>query len=303
MKKLIRTIIVLTICGIIIYYRKPVSTFLYKNFIFKKEITIPETTKYKKDLDFNYVKNTNDFYPKERQDILDILYTVINSGWTEFSFYCDDSYKECYNDVNAIARDDTILGQINNFVHPYNTYNTVSLSINNFGKVSILIEHVYSNEEINTIDKKINEIYNKLITPNMSDYDKIKKIHDYIINTTAYDQVKEKDNANINSYKYKSNTAYGPLINNISLCGGYTDAMALFLEKMNIKNYRVASSKHIWNLVYVNNEWKHLDLTWDDPVSKENILTHKFFLINYSSLKNLDKDQHNFDESVYSEGK
>ena len=99
--------------------------------------------------------------------------------------------------------------------------------------------------------------------------------------------------------------AYGPLINKLALCGGYTDTMALFLEKMGIPNYRIASENHIWNLVYINNEWKHLDLTWDDPVTSNgtNILTHKFFLINSTTLNNLDKDQHIFEKDIYIEAK
>lgn len=305
MKKFISTVITILLCLTIVYYRKPIANFLYKNFIFKKEITIPEVTTYKKDLDIKYVKETDNFYPKNKEEVLNVLYTVLNSGWTEFSFYCDDEYKECFDDINKIAADKDILGNINNFVHPYNTYETISLTINNFNKVTVSVKHLYTTSDILAIDKEIDTIYNSLITNSMTDYEKIKKIHDYIINNTKYDQNKAKDETNPNQYKYKSNMAYGPLIHHLALCGGYTDAMSLFLEKMGILNYRIASSNHIWNLVYINEEWKHLDLTWDDPVTStgDNILTHKFFLINTTTLKNLDKEQHNFDSNIYIEAK
>ena len=310
MKKFLGSAITFLICALIIYYRKPIATYLYKNFIFKQEVNIPEVTSYKKENDYEYVKNTNDFSPKNKEEVLNVLYTIINSGWTEFSFYCDDSYKTCNEDINDIAKDNTILGNINNFVHPYNTYSSITLSINNFNRVTVSIEHLYTSSDILKIDKQVDTIYNDLIKPNMSDYDKIKKIHDYIINNTKYDQEKEKDPLDSNKYLYKSNMAYGPLINGIALCGGYTDAMALFLEKMGIDNYRISSENHIWNLVYINEKWKHLDLTWDDPVVtkddknatiNENVLTHKFFLIDTIVLKNLDKDQHNYNTNVYLE--
>lgn len=305
MKKIINWIILLLICLGVIYYRQPIATFLYKNFIFKKEIAIPEVTSYKKEEAFKYVQNTTNFYPKNKSEVLNVLYTILNSGWEEFSFYCDDEYDTCYEDINEIAKDENILGHINNFVHPYNTYESIYLSINNFNKVTVTVKHLYSTADILAIDKEVDRIYKELITPSMSNYEKIKKIHDYIINKTVYDQAKEKDMVNPSAYKYKSNTAYGPLIEHIALCGGYTDAMALFLEKMNIPNYRIASKNHIWNLVYINNEWKHLDLTWDDPVTStgENILTHKFFLINTNTLKNLNESQHVYDENVYLETK
>ena len=309
MKKFLGSIITVITCALIIYYRKPIATYLYKNFIFKKEINIPEVISYKKDEDYKYVQNTTDFSPKNKEEVLNILYTIINSGWTEFSFYCDDSYKDCNKDINEIAKDNSILGNINNFVHPYNTYSSITLSINNFGKVTVNIEHLYTTSDILAIDKEVNTIYDKIINQNMSDYEKIKKVHDYIINNTKYDQEKEKDPLNQNKYLHKSNMAYGPLLNGIALCGGYTDAMALFLEKMGINNYRISSVNHIWNLVYINNEWKHLDLTWDDPVvidnnnERKDVLTHKFFLINTTALKNLDNEQHNYDTNVYLEAK
>lgn len=305
MKKFISSVITILICAVIIYYRKPIATFLYKNFIFKMEITIPEVTTYKKDLNIGYVKETDNFYPKNKEEVLDVLYTVLNSGWTEFSFYCDEEYETCFEDINKIAQDQNILGNINNFVHPYNTYETVSLTINNFNKVTITVKHLYSTSDILAIDKEINKIYNEIINDSMTDYEKIKKIHDYIISNTKYDQAKEKDETNPSQYKYKSNMAYGPAINKLALCGGYTDLMALFLEKIGIPNYRIASENHIWNLVYINNEWKHLDLTWDDPVTSNgsNILTHKFFLINTTTLNNLDKEQHIFDKNIYIEAK
>lgn len=303
MKKLLSSIFVILICSGIIYYRKPIATFLYKNFIFKKEISIPEVTSYKKNDDFKFVETTTDFYPKNREEVLNVIYTILNSGWNEFSFYCHDEYENCYNDITDIANNEEILGNINNFLHPYNTYDTISISINTFNKVTLEVKHLYTSEDILAIDREVNYIYNKLITPSMSDFDKIRKIHDYIINQTSYDQEKEKTAEN--TYVHKSNTAYGALIEKIALCGGYTDAMALFLEKMNIPNYRISSDNHIWNLVYINNEWKHLDLTWDDPIDPtgKNLLTHDFFLVSTTKLKNLDEKQHIFNQNIYLEAK
>mgnify|MGYP004693979423 FL=1 len=81
--------------------------------------------------------------------------------------------------------------------------------------------------------------------------------------------------------------------------------MALFLDKMGIKNYKVSSDSHIWNLVYVDGAWKHLDLTWDDPVvnTGENMLLHTYFLISYDELLKQNTAQHNFDTNIYQEAK
>ena len=33
-----------------------------------------------------------------------------------------------------------------------------------------------------------------------------------------------------------------------------------------IINYKISNDEHIWNLVYLDEKWYHLDLTWDDPI-------------------------------------
>ena len=275
-----------------------------KNYIYKEETLIHDSNEYKKMDNWQYVKETDNFYPNSKQDILNIFYTALNGGWDELTFYCSDSYTTCLDDVKNITEDDYLLSNINNFVSTYNTYDTIYVTTNNFGRVNIKIDKIYTEEDIVAINNKIDEIYNQLITDNMSSYDKIKAIHDYIINTTVYDQERANAVKNSSEYvKYKSNTAYGPLIEGKAICGGYTDAMALFLDKMGIPNYKVSSEKHIWNLVYIDGAWKHLDLTWDDPVvsTGENMLLHTFFLIDSTTLMANDATEHTYNKNIYIE--
>ena len=61
-------------------------------------------------------------------------------------------------------------------------------------------------------------------------------------------QINEKDKSlklildylksdDITNDTYKSNTAYGVLTQGFGICSGYSDAMKLFLDKLNIINY------------------------------------------------------------------
>lgn len=81
--------------------------------------------------------------------------------------------------------------------------------------------------------------------------------------------------------------------------------MSIYLYLLNIPNYRIATNDHIWNLVYINNTWLHLDLTWDDPVTSDgtNELLYDYFLINNDKLFKLDTKQHNFNKNIYLEAK
>ncbi len=233
MKKFL-TVILLTASFYLVYInRTDIIKYIMKNYIYKEETLIHDSNEYKKMDNWQYVKETDNFYPNSKQDILNIFYTALNGGWDELTFYCSDSYTTCLDDVKNITEDDYLLSNINNFVSTYNTYDTIYVTTNNFGRVNIKIDKIYTEEDIVAINNKIDEIYNQLITDNMSSYDKIKAIHDYIINTTVYDQERANAVKNSSEYvKYKSNTAYGPLIEGKAICGGYTDAMALFLDKM-----------------------------------------------------------------------
>ena len=300
MKKYIVLLFLVILFGFAFAFRKPLYN-LYRTYFVKeeKEVTLTASNDYTRDYDFNYVKRTDDFTPSNYQDLLNIYYTVLNSGEEEFSFYCTDEYSECINDVDSLANNQKVLSTINNFVHPFNSFRHLETSYDDYGKVTLKIEHIYSNNDIKLIEAKVEEIEKEIWNSSMSNEDKIKEAHNYIINNSKYD----KDRSDNNIVKYKSDTAYGSLLEGYSLCGGYTDAMELFLEDMGIKNYKISSENHVWNAVYLNDAWYHLDLTWDDPITTDgsDILEYNFFLITTSELSELEGEQHNYDKNVYSE--
>ena len=300
MKKYIVLLFLVILFGFTFAFRKPLYN-LYRTYFVKeeKEVTLTASNDYTRDYDFNYVKRTDDFTPSNYQDLLNIYYTVLNSGEEEFSFYCTDEYSECINDVDSLANNQKVLSTINNFVHPFNSFRHLETSYDDYGKVTLKIEHIYSNNDIKLINAKVEEIEKEIWNSSMSNEDKIKEAHNYIINNSKYD----KDRSDNNIVKYKSDTAYGSLLEGYSLCGGYTDAMELFLEDMGIKSYKISSEKHVWNAVNLNNAWYHLDLTWDDPITTDgsDILEYNFFLITTSELSELEGEQHNYDKNVYSE--
>ena len=287
------------------------TDFLVKYTLNEPEIAIPKNSRYQKQENFLFVQNTNEFTPYSRGDIKNIYYTIVNNGWESFTFYCPAEYKNCLEDIKEISNNQDLLTHLNNYVHPYNGFSNVRTTIGETGDITVEIDYFYTEEQIEAIDKKIEEIYNQIITKDMDQYTKILTIHDYIINQTKYDI--ERNNSGNSSYH--SYIAYGPLIEGYATCNGYTDAMALFLEKLDIPNFKVAktpdsqnnSEGHVWNAVY--NNWLHLDLTWDDPVSNDgqDYLQHKYFLITTEQLKSIDTSgevkvlEHEFKENIYPE--
>lgn len=266
-----------------------------------KEITLGEKNEYYRNYNFQFVKNTENFTPYSAQDILNIYYTAINAGKNSFTFNCPEEYKDCLTEVKNLANNQTKLSHINNFVHPYNSFKHIETEYNNLGEVTMTIQKNYTKELINEIEAKIDYIEENILNKNTNIETNIKLAHDYIINNSKYDSAR----SDYNIINYKSDIAYGPLIEGYGICGGYTDAMMLILERLKVPNYKISSSTHIWNAINLNDTWYHLDLTWDDPVTSNNsdLLEHNFFLISTSKLHQLETEQHIFDETVYSEVK
>ena len=147
-----------------------------------REVIVPKANLYEKSYDFKYFKETNNFIPKSYDDLVSVFYTTLDKGWKEFTFYCDTEYEDCLDDVSSISNDQKFLSEINNFVHPYNSYSTIKTMYDDTGKVTIMIDKLYKDEEIHQIDIEINVWINQYVRNNMSSKDKIKVLHDAIIN-------------------------------------------------------------------------------------------------------------------------
>ena len=300
MKGWLALIPLLILLGLTVVYQEDISKFIVQKIVYSKKIYLKKANNYVLDYDFMYVKKTDDFIANDKQELINILYTFLNNGNTNFYFYCD--YDECANDVGTLT-DANELININNYIHPYNNYRKVFVTYNSFDKVEINIEKSYNEEVVVATDKKIDKIMNEILTDDMTDREKIVAIHNYIVETTDYDT--EYLEANLNDIDSPSHKAIGPLYYHKALCGGYADAMSLFLNKLKIPNYRISSENHIWNYVYVDNNWYHLDLTWDDPVTDDGskLVLDNFLLITTEQLEEYHTGYHNYDKSVYLEAK
>ena len=306
LKKLFMFLLCL-ILGLFIYtYKNNITEYILLNYVYKNDFNYDSSNEYKITDEFSYFKLTDNYKPENKKDIFNIIYNAINNGYESFNFYCQNSYETCLDDVKDLTSDYELLSVINNFVHPYNSYNKLNVTINSLGKINIKVQKLYNESTINILNKKIDTVYNELITDNITDYDKIKIIHDYIIDNSVYDEQRANNLYNDYQGEFSSNIATGPLLQGHGICSGYTDAMKLFLDKMNIPNYKISSENHIWNLVYINNKWLHLDLTWDDPVINNgeiSTIDHTYFLIDTNKLLNIEKTEHNFDENIFIEAK
>lgn len=275
----------------------------------KQDLIILSGNEYTKNKDYLYVQRSKDYVPLSKQDLLNIYYSIINNHWTSFTFYCPSEYESCIDDVTKISESAITLSNINNFVHPYNSFTSINTSIDSQGEITIKVNYIYTKEQITYINNEVDLIINQYYDKNQDMKENIKKIHDYIINDTTYDVNYKK-----NKDKYTFN-AYGTLLNHLATCNGYSDLMAIILSKLGIDNYKIAYNPtgdtnddgHVWNAVYIDGKWLHLDLTWDDPVGDgHDYLYHKYFLVTTEEMREADSGniqviEHDYDKYVYQE--
>lgn len=97
-----------------------------------------------------------------------------------------------------------------------------------------------------------------------TDYRKEKKIHDYIVKNVEYGYPDSNTDEDSDAFN-----AYGALVKGKAVCNGYAQAMKLLCDLSGIECEMVTGTadgeNHAWNLICLNEEWYHTDVTWDDP--------------------------------------
>ena len=93
-----------------------------------------------------------------------------------------------------------------------------------------------------------------------SEYERIKYVFEYIVNTVDYDE-NAPDNQNI----------YSALVGESSVCAGYSRTAQYLLGKLGIEAIYVVGSvegqgAHAWNIVSCDGKYYQMDVTFADPV-------------------------------------
>ena len=107
-------------------------------------------------------------------------------------------------------------------------------------------------EQEDYVNNRVNEILDNIIEEGMSDQLKAKAIHNYIVNNVEYD-------TSLSRF-----TAYEALYDGKAVCQGYTLLAYKMLNDAGVPTRIISSAqmKHSWNLVKIDGQWLHMDITW-----------------------------------------
>jgi len=90
------------------------------------------------------------------------------------------------------------------------------------------------------------------------------RFHDWIVRHTRYDTSVSPE-----SGEHPSFSAAGVFFEGLAVCQGYSEALSILCNRAGIPALYMSGEslgqRHAWNLVQVDDEWYHVDATWDDP--------------------------------------
>ncbi len=147
-------------------------------------------------------------------------------------------------------------------------------------------ETKYVNDQIKKILKS-----QKIIGYGLNPYQKIKKIHDYIIKRVSYDY----------TFNTNNRSAYDGLKKGKTVCNGYAmlfykmcvaagvDCKIVFGEAFNGNDL----GPHAWNIVKLGDKWYNVDVTWNDT-DIDGINNYNYFLKEESFFK-----KNHYRDSIY----
>lgn len=135
-------------------------------------------------------------------------------------------------------------------------------------------------------EQKVTEVLDTCIYDGMSQLEIALSIHDYLVLNTAYDTTETR------------NSGYDLLVNGTTMCAGYAEAYQDLLLRAGIPCLYVSSDsmEHAWNLVCIDGQWYHVDVTWDDPSPDQyGFVSHEYFLLTDQEIAAMEEPHHGWE--------
>ena len=125
------------------------------------------------------------------------------------------------------------------------------------------------------VKSQVKKIVAENITPDMNDMQKVRTLHNWVCKHTKYST---KDEPNYDDSKNHSDASI--LMNDSTVCEGYTKLCNLLYHEAGIETYYETGVNHAWNIVKIDGHYFHVDSTWDDSSS-----SYKWFCKSDSEMK------------------
>ncbi|MEA4920283.1 MAG: transglutaminase domain-containing protein [Clostridiaceae bacterium] len=180
-------------------------------------------------------------------------------------------YTLCYRYLSMLYRDSYVFEYIPS---PINAYIKVS----------------YNNEAKHwEAEQQAARLAGEILDDSMTDLQKFKAIHTYLIDNCEYDMHAALNQATETGDAF---SAYGALVNGLAVCDGLSSAFAMICRSAGLPCVYVASPEmnHSWNAVLYKGEVRYIDVTYDLTGNT----SEKYFMLTENELS----ADHNWDKTM-----
>lgn len=145
------------------------------------------------------------------------------------------------------------------------------------------------------VKNRVKQVKNLAISKKMSDYEKVKAVHNWMIRNISYDY----KNYLKRTLPYKVYTVEGALLDKKCVCQGYALAFKKLMDEYGVACVVVTGTAggggHAWNMVRIGGKWYHIDVTWDDPITDGTGVNTKIYYTYFlKSTSYMNKHEHSF---------
>lgn len=221
------------------------------------------------------------------------LKTGLSNFEESFALDCSAYEGDAFSDFEgALAKAQEELQREMSFFSIYN-----KIHWEQFGStLTVRVDYLISRSQFEETRQMVSELANELVQPGMSQMEIEKAFHDYLCRHCVYDL----------QFQDPSYSAYGALVLGRAVCQGYSEAMGMLCLEAGLECRIVTgtarddsgqSGDHAWNLVKIDGEYRHVDVTYDDPVRSDGLerFTYEYFNLSDAGIAR----DHSWDKEAY----
>ena len=160
-------------------------------------------------------------------------------------------------------------------------------------------EYSFKKKEIQQYRKEIEQAKEDILKglPEGDQYEQMKYLYDYVIESVHYDENSEYNQLLISS-----------LINKNTVCTGYAKMIQYLYQEIGINTTEIIGGsfdennllqRHAWNMIEYNNDYYYVDATWGDQEDEErNMALYEYFIFSSEDMIKLYTPEVNYENTT-----
>ncbi|RAP75270.1 transglutaminase domain-containing protein [Paenibacillus montanisoli] len=172
---------------------------------------------------------------------------------------------------DVFAENDYIAYIVDSYLYTIRTWGKTA-------KIKLTIKFRETADQTAKVDEQIKQLLSPDVLARLTPLETVTYIHDWIVTHLAYDTT------------LRRYTASEALDSGTAVCQGYSLLAHRMLAHAGIESKivegTVNSGSHVWNMVRLDSGWRHMDVTWDDPLpDRPNKISYAYFLKSDSEMR------------------